>query len=168
MTYFDYERKDELEQAGLNKFESLVGRIIERVEGGYKGSGVIKLHLSDGNVGVMYHDQDCCEGVQVEDVCGDIAAIVGSPVLSAEEVSQSGSSEYDWDSDDDKRKIEGWPEGIAVPDYVSESFTWTFYKLSTIKGSVTIRWLGESNGYYSEGVDFYILPADEAESYAFG
>jgi hypothetical protein len=35
-----------------------------------------------------------------------------------------------------------------------ESHTWTLFVLETSKGRVEFWWLGESNGYYGEEVDF--------------
>lgn len=71
------------------------------------------------------------------DIVGDREDVIGTPILLAEEVTHENDN----------------PEDIKVPEY-QDSFTWTFYKLSTIKGSITIRWYGESNGYYSESVEF--------------
>ena len=83
----------------------------------------------------MYHWQDCCESVTIEDVVGDLADLVGEPILIAEEAT----------SDEN-------PDGVETD--IWGTCTWTFYKFATRKGSVTIRWYGESNGYYSESVDF--------------
>ena len=81
---------------------------------------------------VFFHSQDCCEHVSIEDVCGDLEDLVGEPLLLAEEV-----------------------EGVTPVEFNEadhESVTWTFYKFATRRGYVDVRWLGESNGYYSEGV----------------
>jgi len=112
-------------------FESLLGKVLKEVD---VGSDNIKFVTVDGEVYNMYHDQDCCESVTVESVVGDVQDLIGVPLLVAEE---SSSNEN--------------PEGAVVSEY-QESFTWTFYKLATIKGYVDIRWYGESNGYYSESV----------------
>jgi hypothetical protein len=86
----------------------------------------------DDRVFKFYHEQDCCESVRVEDVCGDLGDLVGVPLNLADEVSNY----------------------VHPEERDAESGTWTFYRFATIKGYVTIRWLGTSNGYYSESVDF--------------
>lgn len=96
----------------------------------------------DGNSYRLYHSQDCCEDVSVEDVVGDLDDLIGSTILKASE-----------DTSDVN------PEGITK-DY-QNSFTWTFYNISTMKGHVTIRFYGESNGYYSESVDFVKLTTEQ-------
>lgn len=110
-------------------FETLLGKIITHIE---KSSHKIILKISDTESYIMYHDQDCCESVEIEDICGDLEWLVGTPILKAEERTNQ---------DEPKDKFD-------------DSFTWTFYELATIKGSVTIRWYGTSNGYYSERVNF--------------
>ena len=112
-------------------FSSLLGKVMKEVDVSYNN---IKFVTVDGEVYNMYHCQDCCESVSVESVVGDVQDLIGVPLLVAEE-SSSGEN----------------PEGAEVSEY-QDSFTWTFYKLATIKGYVDIRWYGESNGYYSESV----------------
>jgi hypothetical protein len=84
----------------------------------------------------FYHEQDCCEEVVIEDIEGNLKDLIGHPILQAEYVTKEAKEE----------------------DIRDDSGTWTFYKYATIKGSVTVRWLGESNGYYSESVDLKISP----------
>ncbi len=90
---------------------------------------------SDGSVYKMYHYQDCCEIVVIDDIWGDLKTLLNSPITYAE---KSMSHE------DIKPNI----------NIIDSSVTWTFYKLATINGWVDIRWFGTSNGYYSEEVDF--------------
>ena len=84
------------------------------------------------DVFAMSHPQDCCEYVRVVDSGGDPADLRGQTIAMAEESTSEG-------------------EG--------ESATWTFYRLATTGGDLCIRWLGESNGYYSEDVEFFRVDA---------
>lgn len=120
-----------MEQA---RFEDLLGRTIASIEGAEKGSEFVRFVSVEGDRWVQQHHQDCCECVLVEDVAGDVGDIIGSPILLAEEVTSETS-----------------PDNA---DPFNEAELWTFYKLATIKGYVTIRWFGASNGYYGVGVDF--------------
>jgi hypothetical protein len=46
------------------------------------------------------------------------------------------------------------PKGAVDPEYHDESETWTTFVFRTAKTTVTLIWLGTSNGYYSESVSF--------------
>jgi hypothetical protein len=114
-------------------FEDLIGKTLTKID---KTNDEILFYCEgEDDVYKMYHSQDCCESVSIEDIAGDLDDLIGSPILRATEDSSSEN-----------------PEGVNMS--YQDSFTWTFYNIATIKGHVTIRWYGESNGYYSESVDF--------------
>lgn len=116
--------------------EELLGKTLVNIEN--RNNEEIVFTTTEGDVYKLFHNQDCCETVMVEDICGNLEDLVESPLTEAEEVTNV---------DEPFVKQEG-------RNYEPDSYTWTFYKLRTEKGCVTIRWLGESNGYYSESVSF--------------
>jgi len=122
-------------------FETLLGKTLVKIA--RDGDERLTFHTSEEEF-AMFHEQDCCENVFISEIIGDLDDLIGTPILLAEVV---GSDE-------------------PSPNEYSESHTWTFYKLATVKGHVTIRWLGESNGYYSEGVDFVRISPTPTEGAA--
>ena len=109
------------------KFSDLVGCVLASVED--HNHEEIVFTEAGGRRFRLYHSQDCCESVTVEDITGDLEDLTDSPIIMAEESSRRGGFDF-------------------------ASVTWTFYRLATVNGYVTIRWFGSSNGYYSERVDF--------------
>lgn len=125
----------------MNKanFEELTGKTIDKIEIVGKDSQVdyaILFYTSDNKIYKMFHEQECCEQVLIQDICGNFDDILHKPIIVAEKVTndnkESGNFQY------------------------RNSITWTFYKLITEDECVTITWKGSSNGFYSEEVDFTV------------
>lgn len=110
------------------KIEDMIGQTFTKVT---EGGDTLRFTRKDGTGFLFYHEQDCCESVNIDDICGDLSDLEGYVILIAEAV--------DNDPPEDNRN--------------AESETWTFYKFATINGYVTVRWYGSSNGYYSEAVN---------------
>ena len=88
--------------------------------------------FTDGTTCRFYHQQDCCESVDIEDITGDFSDLIGYPLLVAE-VRTNEQEGLEWD--------------IGL---------WTFYCFRNLGGSVDVRWYGTSNGYYSVEVNMEI------------
>lgn len=105
--------------------EDMVGHTFAKV---YDTGDELVFEDTDGSTWKLFHSQDCRENVSLEDVVGDLDDLVGTPIVSASEETSEGRGD----------------------DNLTQ---WTFYHFRTIKGTVTLRWHGSSNGYYSVSVD---------------
>ena len=109
------------------KIADMVGKVFTSV----KATGDTMVFENETDRYVFFHAQDCCESVGINDIVGDLSGLENEVLVTADEV-----------------------EGESPADFEAyESYTWTFYKFATRKGYVDVRWLGESNGYYSESVN---------------
>lgn len=90
----------------------------------------MQITCDDGSKYLFYHEQNCSEYVSIVGVDGDPLELVGYELLVVDEA-----------------------EGDDVLED-ADSYTATKYTFKTTKDTVVVRWIGESNGYYSESVDF--------------
>lgn len=133
--------KPDIEKIKFEQMEMFKGLIFSKIVVS-EDKETISFTTDEGTQIVMSHDQDCCESVWVEDICGDIEDLLDTPIIMSEEYS----------TPDEERQPE---------KYACDGETWTFYKLGTKKGSVTIRWCGKSNGSYSERVDIHLYDSED-------
>lgn len=111
--------------------EDFKGLTFVKIEG-TKGDPELDFITDTGRKFRMFHRQDCCESVYLEDVIGDLEDLLNTPIVEA----------YVEDSSD-----------MGALEKYEDAFEWTFYRLRTIKGTVTLRWYGSSNRYYSTDVE---------------
>ena len=94
----------------------------------------IRIEIEGGRVFRFYHNQDCCESVRIaapKDSDGSLLSLIGKEIR---EVTQEEDRDDGTDTDYD-------------------SWTKTTITFRTDSETVISRWIGESNGYYSEDVD---------------
>jgi len=127
-------------EAGWRDPKPLEGATLHAVHfGEHVGNDAVFL-ATDHGVFMFTHNQDCCEHVRLESLTGWSGT--GGLVGLAEERTESKEDEGNW-----------------------ESQTATFYTIRTTGDDIDMRWIGESNGFYSESVDVSLVagvPADAA------
>ena len=129
--YFDLIPYTPEQYASTSKFEQIQGMTITAVVYDEQNESLL-IHLNT-HVLEMIHHQDCCETVYLSDVVGSFEDLIGYPLLEVSESIVSIPTEY-------------------------ESATASYYNFKTVKASVQLRWVGESNGCYSETIDCFLYP----------
>lgn len=123
--------------------KKLEGRKVKRVSGLSKGSERVTIHLDQDETIIFEHFQDCCENVRLYD------------------------SEYQGKLSGDLLEIRETTNKKDGAELGDDSSTWTYYNVYFSDGNLNMRWLGESNGYYSERVDVSFGP-EETRNWGYG
>ena len=110
--------------------ETLVGETLTHIDS--DDGNQIMLTTESGRIIKIFHEQDCCEYVTIEDTEGNWHDLIGKVLVEAGE----GGS-------DNEVPPEGW----------ADSWTRTELTFRVNDATVISKWIGESNGYYSESVD---------------
>lgn len=110
--------------------ESLIGEVLTSIDIDEKENQIL-LTTASGRQVMICHDQDCCESVEICGTDGDWKTLIGKPIQSVT------ADEVNCDHEED-----------------ADSRTRTSLIFRVDGATVISRWVGDSNGYYSECVDF--------------
>ena len=128
-------------------FDELIGKTPWKIEQHTDEEGDVislEIHFDDLTCVDFYNEEtggpNDCRAILV-DVEGELDDLIGRPLTVCEAVNQEG--------------------GTGDPRWN----TWTFYRLASDQGFVTLRWGGASNGYYCEEVIAYIGKDSSSEEY---
>lgn len=108
--------------------DELKGEVLTHIDA---GGDEIMLTTQSGRKIRIFHSQDCCESVSIEGIDGELHKLVGKVLIdTSEEIDRENNP----------------------PEY-PDSWTRTIHTFKVDDATVIVRWMGESNGYYSESVD---------------
>lgn len=114
--------------------EKLIGEVLESIDYSSNDDDIILFRTKSGKTFQMYHQQDCCENVHMEDLQGNWADLVGKVVRDV--------------------TVDSGDLGEPPSDSYNDSFTRTHFRFVVDDATVISKWIGTSNGYYSEEVSF--------------
>lgn len=145
---YDYAKFHNLGKVVVDPYsilENNVGRVPVDIVGAEEDSEEVFFVFNDGGPVVkIYHRYEHGESVSINEVIGDPEDLIGHPLVVSDE------------SDEEPTEKEK-----AHSDQLDSS-TWTFYRFANHGGSLCLRWLGSSNGYYSEAVYIETLSNEQA------
>jgi hypothetical protein len=119
----------ELLERNRVRFDVLVGEVLDAVDIDREENQIL-LTTRSGRKFLVYHEQDCCEKVQIVGQDGSFDKLIGKPIVEARDIA-----------------VDTTEEGI------DDSQTTTTLVFRVDDQTVISRWVGDSNGYYSESVD---------------
>jgi hypothetical protein len=111
------------------EFSDLVGEVLDAVDIDREENHIL-LTTRSGRKFLVYHEQDCCETVAISGQDGSFDKLIGKPIVEARDFA-----------------VDTTEEGI------DDSQTTTTLVFRVDDQTVISRWIGDSNGYYSESVD---------------
>ncbi len=130
------------------EISDLVGKKITKVEGLEEGSEMVIIYTDCDHTYMFNHEQICCEDVELNDFECDVEMIVGAKIISA----------------DVAKNKNHFSESKDSPNEEFATWTWSFYKIETDKGEIWMRWIGGSNGAYSEEVSIFRVKKEEIQT----